>query len=93
MSRFHLISAAPLLLALAGCVAPPMPTVPAPADTCGRAQYAGLVGAPLSTFNASQVKGPVRILAPGAVMTMDHRPDRLNIYHNARGIVQQVTCG
>lgn len=93
MRKLYFLPALPLTLVLAGCVAPPMPSVPAPGDSCGRAQYAGLVGNPLSTFDASKVTGPVRILAPGSIMTMDHRPDRLNIYHSARGIVEKVTCG
>lgn len=83
----------PAALGLAACVETTTRPEPAPVDTCNLAQVAGLVGNPLSTFDAGAIKGPVRILAPGSMMTMDHRPDRMNIYHDARGVVEKVTCG
>lgn len=93
MDNRPLVLLAPVLLALAACVPSPMPTIPAPTDTCGARPLQRLVGTPLSTFNTGSIKGPVRVLAPGSIMTMDHRADRVNIYHNARGIVEKVTCG
>lgn len=88
-----LVVLTPALLVLVACMPAPMPTVPAPADSCGARALQHLVGTPLSTFNPGSIKGPVRVLAPGSMMTMDHRPDRVNIYHNARGVVEKVTCG
>lgn len=84
--------AAPLLLA--ACLPPaPVTPLPPPADPCGAGQYAGLVGGQLSTFDPGKVAGPVRVLTPGGVMTMDHRPDRLNIHVDGQGRIFRVTCG
>jgi hypothetical protein len=82
------------LLALTGCVEQHMaPPGPIKVDDCGAAGYGGLVGTPLSRFNVAGVKSPVRVLAPGSVMTMDFRSDRLNIEHNERGTITRVYCG
>jgi hypothetical protein len=36
---------------------------------------------------------PYRIIPPGSAVTMDHIPDRVNIYVNSRGIITKVSCG
>ncbi|WP_158617225.1 I78 family peptidase inhibitor [Falsigemmobacter faecalis] len=82
------------VLALAGCVEQQLATPgPIKIDDCGAAGYGGLVGTPLSRFNPAQVKSPVRVLAPGSVMTMDFRSERLNIEHNERGTITRIYCG
>lgn len=78
---------------LAACMPQPAPIQPTPIADCAAGQYAGLVGRPLSSFDASGVAGPVRILAPGSAMTMDHNPGRLNVYHDSQLRITQVTCG
>lgn len=78
---------------LAACMPQPPVTLPAPAPDCRAGHYAGLVGQPLASFDTSKVTGPVRILAPGSAMTMDHNPGRLNVYHDAGRRITQVTCG
>jgi hypothetical protein len=35
----------------------------------------------------------IRWIAPGEMVTMDHRTDRVNIYYGPRHKVVQVTCG
>ncbi len=85
-----LLLAAPLL-ALAACEMPEPP--PPEARLCRAAELQWLVGTPVRRFDPAAVAGPVRVLAPESVMTMDHNPTRLNIYHDARGRVTQVTCG
>lgn len=84
-----LLLAAPLL-ALAAC---DIPEPPPEARLCRAAELQWLVGTPVRHFDPAAEAGPVRVLAPGSVMTMDHNPARLNIYHDARGRVTQVTCG
>lgn len=78
---------------LAACMPQPPVTRPAPVLDCRAGQYAGMVGRPLASFDTSEVPGPVRILAPGSAMTMDHNPGRLNIHHDSRRRITQVTCG
>jgi hypothetical protein len=36
---------------------------------------------------------PVRVLRPGSVVTMDHRPDRLNLHLDAAGALRAATAG
>lgn len=82
-----------ILPLLAACMPQPPATLPAPVADCRAGQYAGLVGRPLASFDTSKVPGPVRILAPGSAMTMDHNPGRLNVYHDSQRRITQVTCG
>lgn len=35
----------------------------------------------------------VRVIEPGQAVTMDHRPDRLNIDVNERGAITGLRCG
>ncbi|WP_323040809.1 I78 family peptidase inhibitor [Gemmobacter sp.] len=78
---------------LAACMPQPPAALPAPVADCRAGHHAGLVGRPLASFDTSKVAGPVRILAPGSAMTMDHNPGRLNIHHDRQRIITQVTCG
>ena len=84
---------------LAACAAPPAPPadtstprVPDTGDACGASGYAGLVGRPLAAVTLPADLG-ARIVAPDTVVTMDIRPDRLNIATDAGGIVTRVYCG
>ena len=83
------------VLALAACVTAEPPVQPGPEllDSCGASKLSYLVGTPLSTFDTSTHKGPVRVLAPDSIMTMDMLPSRLNIYHNKAGTIEKLTCG
>lgn len=79
-------------LALAGCnvttEGPPEMT-----GTCEAESLQHLVGQPLSTFDAVAVSGPVRILPPGAMMTMDYPLDRLNVELASDGQITRLWCG
>ncbi|UWQ21966.1 I78 family peptidase inhibitor [Jannaschia sp. W003] len=82
--------AAALLLALAACAgAPPEPTA---ADPCGATGYAGLVGR-----NIAAVTLPAdlnaRIIRPDTAVTMDFRPDRLNVDVQSDGTITGLRCG
>lgn len=79
-------------LGLAACVQDTAEAPVGPTE-CGAAQYADRVGTPLSTFDLSKISAPVRVLAPNSIMTMDHRPDRMNVYHNDKGVIEKITCG
>lgn len=66
----------------------------APSD-CGAEAHADLVGQPVAQAEAlaGTLPGPVRIHPVGAMLTMDYLPHRLNIAHDADGIVVSVRCG
>ncbi len=78
-------------LGLAGCVEGGAP--PSAEAECGAADLQGLVGQPRAAFDDSAVDGPVRVLPPGSMMTMDHRPERLNLELDEAGRITRVWCG
>ncbi len=71
--------------------------IPAPAEpdltaSCGAEKLQGLVGQPENVVAAMSFAQPVRIIRPGTAVTMDYRPDRLNIEIDASGRVARVHC-
>lgn len=91
--------AATVLLALAGCHRqadrPARPSDPA---LCDVRRLKVLVGRPASAVAAAealQLSGArtIRWVEPGAAVTMDYRPDRLNVVLTGRKRVKRFTCG
>jgi hypothetical protein len=77
-----------------GTVVPPIAADPAPApDSCGAARARLLVGQPASALLLIGARGPIRVLGPDQPMTMDFNPDRLNVFTDAAGRIERVTCG
>ena len=87
-------------LVLAGCV-PPEETPPAAPppdsgleertpDTCGLADVGVTVGDPVSAFDQAAWDKPVRIVPPGAIITMEYNPRRLNIDLDGRGQITRL---
>jgi hypothetical protein len=76
--------------------APPAEAPPAatpPEDACSMAAYASFVGQP-ATAEGVPPEGPsVRHIRPDTQVTMDFRPDRLNIDINAEGVITGFRCG
>jgi hypothetical protein len=68
-------------------------TAPDMAETCGADALQHLVGEPRSAFERTGVEVPTRILPPGSAMTMDHRPDRLNVDLDEDGRIARIWCG
>lgn len=83
------------LLALAGCMqdGAGMAQSDAPRQGCGAPALQGLVGQNKSVLDSMQLPQPVRVVAPGRPVTMDHVPARLNIHINAEGIITRLSCG
>jgi hypothetical protein len=91
-------------LALGGCTAtvsepgqavPESNAVPPVACDAARAEaYVGRNGTAIAE-DARTAAGAktTRVIAPGQAVTMDFRPDRLNIETDAAGIVVKVRCG
>lgn len=86
----HVLGMALMIGALAGCLGPDE-TV-SDADDCGAAEMQALLGTPIAAQNFSG-HAAVRILPPGSMVTMDYRPDRLNIEHDASGAITRIACG
>lgn len=55
--------------------------------------YDGWVGEKVDEPAVESMGRPYRILAPGAMMTMDHNPKRINVEHDKKMIVTRVWCG
>lgn len=83
---------------VAGCVetaAPPPIAIEPPLgeDTCGLAPAQTLIALDSSTVAILQRTAPVRIIGPDQPVTMDYNPERLNVFTNAAGRIERVTCG
>ena len=76
--------------ALAGCIGPQ--DTPPEENACGAAQMQALIGTPVAAQDFSG-HAAVRILPPGSMVTMDYRPDRLNVEHDADGVITRIACG
>lgn len=88
--------------AVAGCAASEPPAGPPPvsdgSDQCGaRAlqDYLGMVAAgPVeSRIREAADDGRVRFIGPDDAVTMDYRPDRLNVETDAAGRIVRIRCG
>lgn len=83
-----------LLAALAGCTtASPPPAPPQIADTCGAARFGDLIGQDATALERRLFLGQVRVIRPGDMVTMDFRPDRINIRITENETIQQIDCG
>ncbi len=80
--------------------APPPASTPRPdmSEACGREAFSSHIGkvaseALLGEIAAARGDKPVRVLGPGSVMTMDYRPDRLNILTDKDNVITGLRCG
>lgn len=76
--------------------AAPADAAPAAENTaCG--DHAALVGQTVSSINVDTLKNEqvkdVRVMGETDAATMDFNPNRLNIIHDAQGVVTRVSCG
>lgn len=87
----HVLLALAAPLALAACLADEPATMPDD-DACGASALQHLVGQPQSVLDGMSFPEGTRILPPGAPMTMDFRPDRLNIFIGEDGRIERLQC-
>lgn len=91
-----------LLMTMSGCATPP----PAEAEevpvrnpgSCDASKAQALIGKARSKelgADALRLAGAraLRWIAPGTMVTMDYREDRLNLHVDERGRVTKVACG
>lgn len=52
-----------------------------------------MVGQNRSELASQDLPNPTRILGPGMAMTMDYRPDRLNVEYDSDDIIVRIYCG
>jgi len=74
---------------------PPPP--PAMEPSCGADQLGSYVGQPASdeviaAITAWRGDKPMRVIKPGMAVTMDYRPDRLNVQVDENGKIKGFTC-
>ncbi len=62
-------------------------------NTCGADALQHLVGRSVSDHDFTAEAKSVRILPPGSAMTMDHRPDRLNVAVGKDEMIERIWCG
>jgi len=64
-----------------------------PPDTCQAASLRYLVGKPASTLDGMRFAQPMRHILPNMAVTMDFKPERVNIVSDKKGVISQVYCG
>lgn len=90
----RLMRAIPIVSALLLAACQPPVEEPVVEDACGAAELQHLVGMPASAAEGMTAPGPVRVFRSGQPITMDHRPDRLNVELDARGRrIDRIFCG
>lgn len=90
MTRFLRYS--PLLLLMACVPVEETPVVDTPKDECSASQYQGLVGQPAAALTSMNFPIGTRIIQPGSAVTMDYRPDRLNIEISTNQRIEKISC-
>ena len=63
------------------------------ASDCPAEAYQVLVGQQAGEIDRDSLPVPNRMYGPGDAVTMDYRPDRLNIVVRDEGTVVEVKCG
>ncbi|CDO36369.1 MULTISPECIES: I78 family peptidase inhibitor [Novosphingobium] len=89
------------VLALSACTgdqtAPETAPPPPIAESCGAEQLGAYVGQPaneevLGLIRQWRGDNPIRVLKPGSAMTMDYRPNRLNVFLDDKGMIEKFGC-
>ncbi|MEJ8562818.1 I78 family peptidase inhibitor [Yoonia sp. GPGPB17] len=81
------------LIALAGCTVTQPPLPPQLEDTCGAKEFTDLIGQDATALETTLLLGPVRVIRPGDMVTMDFRPDRVNFKIDENETIQAIDCG
>ncbi|WP_171131839.1 MULTISPECIES: I78 family peptidase inhibitor [unclassified Ruegeria] len=91
----------PILILLSACSETPSeqqsPRLPSRAPSidlafCLGDPFAGSIGQPVQTIQAALPERS-RVLGPNDLMAQDYRIDRLNVFVDDDGIIENITCG
>ena len=67
---------------------------PTPDDQCRASEYQSLIGQSRTQIPEAPAGATWRVTCTRCPVTMDHRPDRLNIlFDQQTGLVEDVKCG
>ena len=96
--RFLLL-AAPVLLS--ACVSAPKDAAPEPMPDMGECNaapaqpFVGKLSTPERNVEIQRLTGSqsLRWIGPGQAVTMDYRPDRVNVFYDEQKFVTQISCG
>lgn len=61
--------------------------------TCAQEEFAYLLGRDKDTLDEASLPEVVRVVQDGSPVTLDLRPDRLNIWYDEQGEIVGLTCG
>ena len=62
-------------------------------ETCAAPQHRTIVGRAIDEIDTARLPRPLRVYTVGSPITMDHRPERMNIVVGNDGRVVAVKCG
>ena len=99
MKITRVIIAVSSLSAVAACQLAPPPEQTAPkqppasADACGARDVAFMAGMRIAEVSFDTTDRPVRIVGPNSAVTLDHRPERLNVTIDASERITGFACG
>lgn len=71
----------------------PKASEPSGLSSCGASDLGYMIGLRAAEIDFSGQSAPVRIIGPDTAVTMDHRPERLNVMTDKNGIITKLTCG
>lgn len=85
----------PAVLSLAACVTPETPPAPARCTADAANAYLGKAADAATVEAARKAAGAerVRTIKPGQMVTMEYLEGRLNVYLDANGRIERITCG
>jgi len=63
------------------------------AGECDASAYNSLLWKPKSVLDGQDFPKGTRVIGPDSMVTMDFRPDRLNITYGKLGRIERVYCG
>lgn len=79
---------------LAACAPVGPNPIPPEQNVCRASDYQHLIGRHRSEIPATPAGATWRVTCTTCPVTMDHRPDRLNIFYDEQsGVVREVKCG
>jgi hypothetical protein len=96
MIRLMLPLALPAAMSACAPMPPPGPVVPAGVCNADNARWAiGRAATPdvVERVRIDTGSAVARVIAPGMMVTMDHREDRVNVKTNERNAIVEITCG